>query len=93
MDNLTQILLDINGCNDEHALRQINEMCCGKLRSIHQAKNIMAGLQFKVGDEVEFDGKRGVVERGTIIKINPKTIKVKVGFVTWSCSASLLRKV
>jgi hypothetical protein len=46
---------------------------------------------FVVGQAVEFTRKDGDIVRGSIQKINRKTIHVKTDFVTWKVSPSLLR--
>lgn len=46
---------------------------------------------FVVGQDVEFTRKDGDIVRGSIQKINRKTIHVKTDFVTWKVSPSLLR--
>ena len=58
-----------------------------------------AAFQFNIGDEVEWDGKKGL-QRGTVQKINQKSVSVDVkdatafgGVVTWKVSATLLKKV
>ena len=47
---------------------------------------------FVVGQDVEFTRKDGEIIRGSIQKINRKTIHVKTDFVMWKVSPSLLRK-
>ena len=50
------------------------------------------GRQFTVGQMVEFNTKKGVVERGEIEKINRKTISVRTApLVRWRVAPSLLR--
>ena len=50
------------------------------------------GRQFTVGQMVEFNTKKGVVERGEIEKINSKTISVRTApLVRWRVAPSLLR--
>lgn len=55
--------------------------------------------QFKVGDTVRFDAKRRGMQEGTIVKIMPKNIKVRVlgsfgsSAVEWTVAPSLLEKV
>ncbi len=50
-----------------------------------------AGLNFKVGDSVQFiSRKRGGVQVGVITKINRKTIAVRVGYATWRVPPTML---
>lgn len=65
--------------------------CWALLKSRHSSNSTLQAQAFRVGDEVEFDA-RGEVKRGTVTKINQKTVSVKVGVVTWKVSAALLRK-
>ena len=46
---------------------------------------------FVVGQDVEFTRKDGDIVRGSIHKINRKTIHVKTDLVLWKVSPSLLR--
>ena len=46
---------------------------------------------FVVGQDVEFTRKDGDIVRGSIQKINRKTIHVKTDLVLWKVSPSLLR--
>jgi len=51
-------------------------------------------LNFKVGEEVTFEGKNGSTIKGEVTKINRKTIGVVVdGFKGYRISPSLLSKV
>ena len=51
-------------------------------------------LNFKVGDEVTFEGKKGSILKGNVIKINRKSVGVLVdGFINYRVSPSLLTKV
>ena len=48
--------------------------------------------KFTVGQMVEFNTKKGVVERGEVEKINSKTISVRTApLVRWRVSPTLLR--
>lgn len=48
---------------------------------------------FFVGQTVTFTGRGGVIEKGTITKLNTKTAVVVVGKVKWTVSPNLLTKV
>lgn len=52
----------------------------------------MAKFRYSVGDTVTFTGKYGALVKGTITKINQKTIKVKAdqSAILWTVSPSLL---
>jgi phage gpG-like protein len=53
----------------------------------------IAARQFRVGQRVAWTGKRGEM-LGTIIKINPKMVRVKTDSMeTWNVAGSLLRHV
>lgn len=83
---LRKILANIEGSDDYNQIvAEVKAASRNMQRTIKQS--------FSIGDMVQFAGKRGNVERGEIIKINPKTIVVKTDFVTWKVSPSLLKKV
>ena len=44
---------------------------------------------FSFGDKVWFDAK-GHRHHGEVVKVNTKTLKIKVGHVTWNCSPNLV---
>lgn len=46
---------------------------------------------FSVGDAVFFNDKRGMKVTGTILKINPKTIRVSTPGGLWKVSPTLLK--
>lgn len=51
-------------------------------------------LNFKVGEEVTFEGKNGSTLKGEVTKINRKTIGVLVDdYINYRVSPSLLKKV
>jgi len=52
-----------------------------------------AAQSFKVGDQVKFKGRRGIVEMGRVVKVNFKKIKVDTGSCKWNVPAGLLVKV
>ena len=60
-----------------------------KLRRTQLAKS--AARQFVRGDSVRFTGKRGATVRGTVEKVNPKTVVVDAGVDgKWRVTASML---
>lgn len=61
-----------------------------------RALAVRATQAFKVNDAVEFAGPRGVTHRGTVMRINEKTVSVRVphplhGHVNWKVSGTLLK--
>lgn len=53
-----------------------------------------AGASFLVGDKVEFDGRQGRLEQGTVQKIKIKYVLVETNHGTrWNVPAGHLRKV
>lgn len=47
----------------------------------------------RIGDSVQFEGRRGLV-RGTVIKVNPKTLIVETAAgAKWRVTASMCQKV
>ena len=60
-----------------------------KLRRTQLAKT--AARKFVRGDSVRFTGKRGATVRGTVEKVNPKTVVVDAGAQgKWRVTASML---
>ena len=92
MNNINEIIQAVQNITNEEELQALNSFIVDKLRLIHSQKQFAAAVQFKIGDQVRFDSRRGPVE-GTVIKINKKTIHVKDGMTTWKVSPSLLQSV
>ena len=60
-----------------------------KLRRTQLAKS--AARKFVRGDSVRFTGKRGATVKGTVEKVNPKTVVVDAGVDgKWRVTASML---
>ena len=63
-----------------------------EINARRQVVQAQIGNNFTVGQMVEFNTKKGVVERGEIEKINRKSISVRTGpFQRWRVAPSLLR--
>jgi hypothetical protein len=88
-----QIIKSILAIQDTNELRTVSN-------ALHQHRtymNAQATRNFIVGDEVEFDGRRGQVVKGIVKRVKIKNIIVeetnKPFGGRWNVSASLLRKV
>jgi len=84
---------------DAMTLRSIrsadNDTLNAMIKEINARRSVVQkqlGGKFTVGQMVEFNSKKGVVERGEIEKINSKTISVRTApLVRWRVAPSLLR--
>lgn len=74
---------------DIEDLRALNTAVVDQMRHLSR----LATRSFKVGDQVEFDGKNGKVNQGQIVKINQKSIVVDTLIGRWKVSANLLRSI
>ncbi len=88
-----QIIKSIIAIQDTNELRAV-------ANALHQHRtymNAQATRNFVVGDEVEFDGRRGQVVKGIVKRVKIKNVIVeetnKPFGGRWNVSASLLRKV
>jgi hypothetical protein len=88
-----QIIKSILAIQDTNELRTVSN-------ALHQHRtymNAQGTRNFIVGDEVEFDGRRGQVVKGIVKRVKIKNIIVeetnKPFGGRWNVSASLLRKV
>lgn len=54
---------------------------------------LLAANAFKPGDTVTWTDKRGNQERGTVKKVNQKTVAVTTHHAEWTISPVLLKKV
>ena len=84
---------------DAMTLRSIrsadNDTLNAMIKEINARRSVVQkqlGSKFTVGQMVEFNTKKGAVERGEIEKINSKTISVRTApLVRWRVAPSLLR--
>ena len=84
---------------DAMTLRSIrsadNDTLNAMVKEINARRSVVQkqlGSKFTVGQMVEFNTKKGAVERGEIEKINSKTISVRTApLVRWRVAPSLLR--
>jgi len=80
----------IQDVNDTDELLKLNRIM--REQFSHATKK--EASEFKVGNEVTFEGKKGSILKGKVIKINRKTVGVIVdGFREYRVSPSLLSKV
>ena len=78
----------------ENDLLAINRDLINFIKHKRTMKCAVAASQFAVGDAVQWTGRRhprGI--EGTLIKINRKNGKVKVGHSTWTVPMSILEHV
>ena len=72
-----------------------NDTLNAMIKEINARRSVVQkqiGNKFTVGQMVEFNTKKGVVERGEVEKINSKTISVRTApLVRWRVSPTLLR--
>lgn len=88
------VLQEVLKIEDEQMLKNLNRLIVGKLNSLRDQKNLVAKNMFRIGDEVTFTTQNRGTFTGKVEKINPKTIKVRVGeFETWKVSPAMLRKM
>ena len=83
--NKVQALLIKADFND---LRVIAKM----FNTVQNSKASAATRGFDIGEEVQWTGRNGK-QRGTILKVNRKNVKVRVGLQTWNVTATLLERV
>ena len=86
MTMINTVLDQIQRMDNDELNRVISAV---KLQRTHIARNMTRGL--RVGDVVSFDTRSGTV-KGTVRKVNPKTVLVKgrASATTWKVTATLL---
>lgn len=88
---MKDLIQKISQMTDLDELRSLNQVVIGRCRQIDELKQASIRAQFRIGDKVEWDGKRGA-QTGTIEKINRKNIVVKTDQCMWNVTPSILRK-
>ena len=82
---LSQTLAEIHQC-ERSELEEV--IAAVKLRQTLLARS--AARSFVKGDQVQFNTRSGGVQRGQVIKVNPKTVVVDCGAQRWKVTASML---
>jgi hypothetical protein len=83
--------IDIDKLN-EAELVDLNHRVVERLRFLQQARAHVAMLQFRIGDQVEFDADARGGVRGTLVRYNKKTVSVLTSDGhRWTVSPALLR--
>lgn len=76
---------------DERGLREANRKINNLIRAEYDRKSATKKAAFNIGDKVKFNSKREGLQKGTITKINRKTIEVETNpLMKWRVSPNLL---
>jgi hypothetical protein len=78
----------------EEDLRYLNRLIIERLKLISQARSTALMTQFNIGDKVEFRAPSGQWKKGSIQKLNKKTITILTSDgQNWNVSPGLLSHV
>lgn len=86
-----EIIKGLTGLSDSD-LREINSAVIEELKFIRDRDARTKRFTLQAGDQVQFNGRRGLTV-GEIIRIKRKKAIVKVGFQNWDVPLSMLTKV
>lgn len=78
-------------CEDE--LIELNQRIVERLQLIRSAKSLTQLAKFSVGMVVDFDTDDGRRMRGTVARLNRRTVTIVTASGRWRVSPSLLRAV
>ena len=89
-DDYLKAVVAIQNVNDTDELLLLNRI----LRDQFSHTAGKDAMSYRVGDEVTFKGKRGIVYKGKVTKINRKTVGVLLadGYTNYRVSPSLLEE-
>jgi len=82
---------DVDKLNREELL-ELNRRIIERLKYLSTREALEYSKKFNVGDEVEFKNK-GTVIRGTVTRINRKTLSVQTREGQWNIPPQFLKKV
>jgi hypothetical protein len=88
MSNVNDIINNIRNVDNFDDMRDIIDAINDQQKRIAR----MSTRKFSVGDYVYFTGRGGEQYDGPVIKVNQRTVKVRVGMTLWTVDASLLSK-
>ena len=87
MATVNEAIEAIQDMNNDQLERVIEQV---KFQRTYLARN--ATRTMRVGDAVQFEGRRGIIVKGKITKMNIKTCKVDAGHQgVWKVTASMLK--
>jgi hypothetical protein len=76
-----------------YELTVLNKMAVDRIGLMQQANALLHMSKFNAGDQVSWNGKDGVARSGVIIRLNLKTVSIKMADGgQWNVSPHLLRK-
>jgi hypothetical protein len=71
----------------------MNKADASDLKLLQEVISMKLRFEFRVGDKVWFDAKTRGIIKGTLIKVNAKSVKVRTDVgVAWTVSPQLLQK-
>ncbi len=78
----------------KNELISLNKMIIHRVKIMNQLHDLGTLNRLKVGDKVKWNSKFGIVQTGTIIRLNSKTASVRIGESEgyWRISPQLLEK-
>jgi len=88
MSNVNDILNAIREIDNFDDMRDVIDTVNDQQKRIAR----MSSRKFSVGDYVYFIGRGGEQYDGPVVKVNQRTVKVRVGMSIWKVDASLLSK-
>lgn len=85
-------MINLNGLTMDE-LKALNTRVVDQMRHLQRQTQVLAGTQFNLGDTVQFKSKHGFIVKGTILKINAKSIKLQSDKGLYAVSPSMLTRV
>ena len=96
MTNLQPLIDTVLEMDNYDQLKEVNQAVVERMRMLNSQQQSAAAMAFRVGQRVEFTNRNGItslgVVRGTVVKVNRKTIKVDSVTGRWNVSPTLLRE-
>jgi small-conductance mechanosensitive channel len=81
--NIRKLVVDMN----MQELRDLQDLVVIAMKRLQATATMM----FRPGDRVSFQNSIRETLTGTVMKVNQKTVSVRVGTTTWKVSGTLLR--
>lgn len=95
-DNTQEIINKFEPLLKELSYQEIillNKFIVERIRLLHKAGTLISMSQFHIGDHVSWEGKDGDRHKGVVIRLNQKTVSIKIGDEGyWNVSPQFLRK-
>ena len=85
----------VMSCTSEKELSSLNSLLFSRMKGLQATRDYAMVSTLRIGDQVSFDRgpRRGGICHGTVTKLGPKNVHIKVHGISWRVNAGALTKI